>query len=463
MSTSERTTPTDTRVPAEAMATKTPRIPAPEVDWTVMIFMVGDNNLNDQALADLREIKEAGSSKDITVIVETDLSKGPTNRYLITRDRTLEEDVDAQWPETRPEVLKDFLHWSIKYHPAKRYMLLLWGHGRALDSFEVPADLPDANDIDPRVRQAVIRRRNERLSRGKKPRKGSQDAKPFFIICPDDEARHAISNMELKEILESVSHKIDGGKIHVLGMVACLMGMFEMCYELRNAAHYMIASESLIPDTSLPFDKVIPFLIENPKIEPEDVCRTIVSAFKTFYVEDEEMPVQLSAFDLTKAEQLRTIIDEFAQLLIAKINAGDKDTLNAVLGSHFQTQRYDEDQFFDLYDFCYMLKGNCTNQEICDLCQRIMDGIGSEKQRNFVVASECNSKAMEFSYGLAIYFPWGELNPVRYSTLDFTRAPSSNRPHSPWLDFLTTYVDSITKFDRDSRDEESPQESVATA
>ena len=462
MSTSETTTPADTSVFAEAMATKKKRVPAAPVDWTIMIFMNGDNNLSEKCLEDLREIKKAGSSKDVTIIVEADLREGagPTTRYLITPDRTLEEDVDDQWVETRPEVLRDFLHFCITYHPARRYMLLLWGHGRALDSFEVPAALPTD---DPRVRQAVVRRRDERFSRRKKFRNGSQHAKPFFIICPDDQASHAISNMELKKILESVSSKIEGGKIHVLGMVACLMGMFEMCYELRHAAHYMIASESLIPDTSLPFDQVIPFLIQNPKIEPEEVCRTIVSAFKSFYVVDKETPVQLSAFDLTKAEQLRTIIDDLAQLLLARINAGDKDTLNAVLGSHFQTQRYDEDQFFDLYDFCYMLNTNCTNPEICDLCQRIMDGIGSEKRPNFVVASECNGPAMDFSYGLAIYLPWDGLNAVRYRTLDFTRAPSSNEPHSPWLDFLTTYVDSITKFDRDSRDEEGPQESVARA
>jgi hypothetical protein len=415
-----------------------------------MIFMVGDNNLSDKCLADLHEIKEAGSSKDVTVIVETDLKNGPTNRYLITRHRTLEEDVDAQWSETRPEVLRDFLHWCIKYHPANRYMLVLWGHGRALDSFEVPVDLSEIA-IDPRVRDAAARRRDERFSRRKKPRNVSQDGKPFFIICPDDQASHAISNIELKDILESVSHKIEGGKIHVLGMVACLMGMFEMCYELRRGVHYMIASESLIPDTSLPFDKVIPFLIENPRIEPEEICRTIVDQFKSFYVKNDELPVQLSAFDLTKAEQLRTHIDDLARLLIAKINDGDKDTLNAVLGSHFQAQRYDEDQFFDLYDFCYMLKENCTNREVDRLCQRIMKGIGSGKEPNFVVASEFSGDAMQFSYGLAIYFPWGGVNAVRYRTLEFTRAASSNEQHSTWLDFLNTYVDSISKIERSDR------------
>lgn len=440
------------------------RVPAPPVDWTVMVFMVGDNNLSEKCLADLREIKKAGSSKDVTVIVQTDLreGEGPTTRYVITPDRTLEEDADGQWTETRPEVLRKFLHWCLKFHPARRYMLLLWGHGRALDSFEVPVDLP-AQQIDPRVRQAVARQRDERFSRKKKLHNGSQKGKPFFIICPDDQAGHAIDNMELQDILESVSHKIEGGKIHVLGMVACLMGMFEMCYELRRGVHYMIASESLIPDTSLPFDQVIPFLIDNPRIEPDEVCRKIVGEFKNYYVtNNDELPVQLSAFDLTKAEYLRTYIDELAQLLIARINDGDKDALNAVLGSHFQAQRYDEDQFFDLYDFCYMLNENCTDRKICNLCQCIMESIGSREQPNFVVASEFNGDAMQFSYGLAIYFPWGGVNAVRYRTLEFTRAAPGREPGSTWLDFLNTYTDSISKIDRSSR-EEAQHEAMVTA
>ena len=40
-----------------------------------------------------------------------------------------------------------------------------------------------------------------------------------------------------------------------------------MCYELREGVHYMIASESLIPSTTLPFNQVIPFLIQNSKMK----------------------------------------------------------------------------------------------------------------------------------------------------------------------------------------------------
>ncbi len=448
MRTSERRTPADTSVPAKALAKKKRRVPAAPVDWTVMIYMVGDNNLEKKCKADLKEIERAGSSENVTVIVQTDLgpSGGSTKRYVIKphSNKSLEDDVDAEWPETRPEVLEHFLHWSIKYHPAKRYMLLLWGHGRALDSFE--------------VKKAGLKVKPSSFSRAQ-PKTTDEDEKPFFIVCPDDQARHAISNKELRNILASVGKKIKGGKIHVLGMVACLMGMFEMCYELRDGVHYMIASESLIPSASLPFDKVIPFLIRNPKMNEEDLCRTIVREFKTHYSNKDDLAVQLSAFDLTKADELRKRLDNLANLLRTKIT-DDANTLNAVLGSHFQTQRYDEDQFFDLYDFCYMLKQNCLDEKIGNACQRLMQVIGDQNNPNFVVASEFNGDAMQFSYGLAIYFPWGNVNEIRYKTLRFAGAVDAE-PRSTWLRFLNTYVDSISKIERGDRQE--PDTAVAAA
>ncbi len=439
MSTSERTTPTGTSVPAHTKAKRKKRVPAPEVDWTVMVFMVGDNNLEEKAKADLAEIEKAGSSKNVTVIVQTDLgpSGGSTKRYVIKprSNNSLDDDVDEQWPETRPEVLRDFLHWCIKYHPAKRYMLLLWGHGRALDSFEVKSN----------VRQI----KPSSFSRRAQPKKSDDHEKPFFIICPDDEARHAISNEELREILASVGEKIEGGKIHVLGLVACLMGMFEMCYELREGVHYMIASESLIPSTTLPFDQVIPFLIRNSKMNEEELCRTIVHEFKNHYLSKGDLAVQLSAFDLTKADELRKRLDGLADLLRAKIK--DTNTLNAVLGSHFQTQRYDEDQFFDLYDFCYMLKQNCLDKEIGAACQNLMKVIGDRENPNFVIASEFNGDGMQFSYGLAIYFPWGNVNEKRYQTLQFANGLDDAKFKSSWVQFLNTYVNSISKIERSDR------------
>src|SRR5262249_31060411 len=151
---------------------------------------------------------------------------------------------------------------------------------------------------------------------------------------------------------------------------------------------------------------VIPLLIQNPTMKPEEVCQIVVREFKHFYLKEDDLPVQLSAFDLTQADELRDKLEELGSLLITRIKAGATDLLNALLGSHFQTQRYDEDQFFDLYDFSYMMTQNCKDVSVRGLCEDIMKLIGDRDHPNFVVASEFHGEALQFSYGLAIYFPW---------------------------------------------------------
>ena len=59
---------------------------------------------------------------------------------------------------------------------------------------------------------------------------------------------------------------------------------------------------------------------------------------------------------------------------------------------------------------------------------------------------------MQFSYGLAIYFPWGNVNEKRYRTLVFAGSDAAE-PGSTWLQFLNTYVNSISKIERSDRKE----------
>src|SRR4029078_5819862 len=59
---------------------------------------------------------------------------------------------------------------------------------------------------------------------------------------------------------------------------------------------------------------------------------------------------------------------------------------------------------------------------------------------------------MQFSYGLAIYFPWGNVNEKRYRTLIFAGAAAAT-PGSTWPEVLNTYVNSISKIERSDRKE----------
>ena len=52
-------------------------------NWTVMVFMAGDNDLEDAAHTDLFEMLKIGSSEEVDVVVQFDNRANGTTRYHI--------------------------------------------------------------------------------------------------------------------------------------------------------------------------------------------------------------------------------------------------------------------------------------------------------------------------------------------------------------------------------------------
>ena len=108
-------------------------------EWTFMVYLAGDNSLEDFGRADLMEMKEVGSTGDLAIVAQFDrmqgagTSQGATRRYYVKQGSTLEEDdVGIDLGETNtgdPRDLVAFISWAMNAYPAKRYALVLWNHG----------------------------------------------------------------------------------------------------------------------------------------------------------------------------------------------------------------------------------------------------------------------------------------------------------------------------------------------
>ncbi len=108
----------------------------------------------------------------------------------------------------------------------------------------------------------------------------------------------------------------------------------------------------------------------------------------------------------------------------------------AILQARNQVQSYDVPDYIDLYDFCELVKGHCSQAEVQSACQSMMDVIHTG---NFVVSSGYKGATMQHSHGLSIYFPQPQkgISPL-YATLDFTKQTS-------WDDFLQAYMSSTRR------------------
>ena len=111
-------------------------------NWTIMVYLAGDNNLDSAGLVDLKEMKTTGTTDKIAVLAQFDRAgaKRSTVRYCLKKGTTLAKDAVAKLGETNtgdPKVLEDFVTWGVTNYPADHYLLVLWNHGAGWDDANI--------------------------------------------------------------------------------------------------------------------------------------------------------------------------------------------------------------------------------------------------------------------------------------------------------------------------------------
>ncbi|CAN5609444.1 hypothetical protein BH10BDE1_BH10BDE1_21540 [soil metagenome] len=226
-------------------------------EWTVLVYMAGDNNLSPYALWDLDEMegrfessRSAGSTLKTDLVVQLD-TEGPTGvRRLHVFQRedipyiagTSVDDYRSRTPHqiSSPIIrlfsetgiskldsdqgarLQNFLEWGVREYPAEHYMVVVWGHGQGWTA-----------EADPRT--------------GK-----------FGGIMGDPEKGDSLSIPALRDALaKTVRDSLDGRPIDVYASDACLMQMSEVAYEIAPSARFIAGSAQVQTFVGLPYRRVM--------------------------------------------------------------------------------------------------------------------------------------------------------------------------------------------------------------
>ena len=437
--------------------------------WTVMIYMAGDNNLTDECVHALTQIKEVDQLEEnkICVLAQFDPKGGrlKSHRYKLTHNRehtSLSADfkdwennrVEFSHPHYRdftwwrnytvpdvddrfetntgsPVTLFNFVAWCVERWPADCYLLIISGHGGGTE-------------------------------------KG--------YLLRDEHPDDALTIWELQVALESIRDVL-GVHIDILGMDCCLMTMTEVAFQLqgeergRELANFLVSSEGYSPIAGWPLKEVlermrndlvrIPYPSANQRADEERkeaerraIARGIVEEYVNYYLDYAVggLSVDQSALDLRVSRDVKDRIDALAIALRDEMN--DRDFQRIIVWSHWRAQSYNGEQFVDLYDFCAELRDECGNEsKIGQACQAVLD-----TQPAFAPYSCYSGPTFQYSRGVSIYFPWAEIDP-NYFAVRFSRGgrgedgqPSASEP-SEWVAFLKEY---IVRTRREQRDTNGP-------
>lgn len=275
--------------------------PPAKAEWTVMLYMNADNDLDPYALMDFEEMAAVRHSPRVNVVVQldrygsgdTDAQWGETRRFLMreylkpTRSNSLRgfaEEANMGDPAT----LGNFVSWARRQYPAERYMLVIWSHG---DGWRRPerATPGRRGTPDVRERERVVKKAEELLTNGlltedalaslglEQTPLGGQ----YRTISQDETNNHdPLYNREIQDALEGVP---GGARLDVVGFDSCLMQMLETGYAMRNAAGVMVGSEELEPLRGWQYGDWLQSLADAPDVDGPTLGRLLVESYRKTY------------------------------------------------------------------------------------------------------------------------------------------------------------------------------------
>ncbi|MEQ8676935.1 MAG: thrombospondin type 3 repeat-containing protein [Aggregatilineales bacterium] len=287
--------------------------------WTVMVYVAADNDLERFALGDLNEMEFVGSTDDVNIIAQVDRSDkyttddgnwSETRRYRLEFDPSLGRinspvlDIIGESNTGDPQTLVDFAEWTIENFPAQNYALIVWNHG------------------------------------------GS-----WYGAATDDSAGgDELTLPEIDSALAQIAPLTPDNKLDFIGFDACLMGAMEIYQTLSPYGRYAIASPELVPGFGWNY---LDFLLEltlQPSMDGEALGRNVVDTFMTFYsdIQTNYEVFSLGVVDLQSTATVNDALATFFEL----VDQDPQTALNIIASARneaFVHGGFDDPQYTDIW------------------------------------------------------------------------------------------------------------------
>ena len=350
--------------------------------WTVMVYMSGDNNLEDYIVKDLElELAAAGSNADVQIVALADRGPGydasrgdwqTTKLFHVTPGMTADAaSAVADWGERNmgdKQTLTDLVSWSKANYPADHYALYFWGHGWSWHPGWVMEDDTNADTLD------------------------------------YDEVKAALPSL---------------GFIDVVGYDGCNMASLEILDLWHGHATAVTGSQEYVGWDGLEYDVFLKQLKANPLMSADQLA--IASSAST--VTDRTWSAV--AVD-TRLDPLLTAVDQWSVALKNGLAANKKSYTTAFNQARSYVQAPMDK---DLYDLATQVNAKVADATIRAKGTAVMNAFTG------VVLHERHIASYAGSHGITIYGPGTKqqkVDDVYYRTLDLSL-------QTRWDDFLTAY------------------------
>ena len=355
----------------------------PRREWTLMVYMDGDNDLEKFAIEDLNEM-ESGIGESVEVLVLVDRAEKYDNSngdWKDTRVYRIQKDNDRMQIHSqilaRPgelnlgdgKVLQEFIRASLHAFPAKHYGLIMWDHGGGWVAHAIDKNAPGTS--------------------------GGED----HLTLP-----------ELSQSIEGALHESGVKRLDMIGFDMCLMAQLETATQLQGLGTVMVASEAVEPDQGWPYDQILPEFSKATR-GTRRLASTIVHQYAAFY-KTVGRPYTMSAHDL---DLVGAVLDRL-NALVDHIDVHMDQLWTLISRTLFYAEAYTDrtketkqrQQALASMDLLDALRRIHFNAPEKYRAQKAYDALIATMDR-FVLAEETSAMRTR-STGLSIYAPTNQIN-----------------------------------------------------
>jgi hypothetical protein len=344
-----------------------------EKDWTILVYIDADNDLEAYSMVDFNEMEQVGSSDRVNVVAQFDRiasdeawdddSNGDwtsAKRFLVTRDvddesfgsEELEDLGEVNMGD--PQTLADFIAWGVKAYPARRYAVIIGDHGSSWQG--IASD--DSSDGD-------------------------------FLSLPD-----------LDAALKSGLGEAGIEKLDLLGFDACLMAQVDVMQTIQPYARVGLASAELEPGTGWAWEAWLTRVADDPGQDAAAVSRHAVETYIESYSEGNDGRPTLSSFDLERFSPVVEAVDGLAQAMQEDLQ-GSYTAIGEArsYAVAYAQPRPEEVNAIDLGDFARLLKQRDAGSAVVAAADEVGSAIEAAR------IAEGHAELHENSTGISIFFP----------------------------------------------------------
>jgi len=391
--------------------------------WTIMVYLDGDNNLDPDSVADIAEMETVGSTTNVNVIVLWDRYDQPAYLYKVV-DGDVEQlsgmkvygnDVNgvevsmADW-----HVLEAFVDYCKDNYQAEHYALDLWDHGNA-----------------------------------------------FGYTCWDDHAAPGWPSSARAISLAEVGMALDGfGTLDILTYDGCTIGMAEIAYELslvpleKVQIEYLVASEEYIPNSGYAYNKILEKMNDPASdMSAAGVATMLADLYAECYSPHGQAKgsstVGLSVVDLSEFRPFASALDSLTSLLKTRLSE-HRDYYHDLIAEargegNLGWSLFGWDDRIDMGAFLLTISTHAQDEEVAKLA-----GDALELLTSAVYVANTPALQSQSAFGLGVWFPSsyrsiGNANTGGFGVLVQYASAFHFAEDAGWLSFLYAYWGKIPK------------------